>query len=349
MKDELSRRTFLGGAAVAATAGAGLLSATPARAASARGLAASPPAGFVPFSAPGRIVKVEKADCMQPNGAYPKPEDAKAMLERGLTELTGKSNLVESVKEFVHPDDKVCVKVNGIAVHSIAQSKEVVLPFVDALIAAGVKPQNITMLEQFYGFFASTRLTPQNLPSGVQINIHNNKDTTMDEILIPGTGVSTKFVRAFTDATAVINFSLIKDHSICGYTGCMKNMTHGCQIYPHYFHTHHASPQIALLYAQDVVKSRVRLNIAEGFRVMADGGPLGKQPQHVYPHGALYVSTDPVAMDATGWDIIEKYRADHHLPTLTAAGREPSYIRTAADMGLGVFDRQRIQVKTVSL
>jgi uncharacterized protein (DUF362 family) len=286
---------------------------------------------------------------MQANKIYPKPEDAKAMLERAMTELTGKTNLVDAVAQLVHKDDKVCVKINGIAEHNMGTNKELVLPFLDALIASGVRPQNITVLEQYFSFLMGTRVTAQNVPAGVNVVVHQNKDATMDEIMIPGTGVATKFVRALTEATAAINFSLIKDHSICGYTGCLKNMTHGCQIYPHYYHLHHASPQIALLYAQDVVKSRVRLNITDGYKVMADGGPLWKKPEYVYPHESVYVSTDPVAMDTIGAELVEKHRADHGLASLAAVGRPPAYIRAAGDLGLGVADRSKIQLKTVTL
>jgi uncharacterized protein (DUF362 family) len=347
-QDSLSRRTFLTGAAAAAVGGV-LLKSAPAYAVQGKNLAAAPPAGFVPFSAPGRIVQVSKHDCMMPNKIYPKADDAKMMLERALTELTGKPNLVEAVRLFVHPEDKVCVKVNGIAEQNMGTNKELVLPFLQAMIDTGVKPQNITVLEQYGSFLAGTRVNAQNVPAGVQVTVHQNKDATMDDLLIAGTGVSTKFVRALTEATAAINFSLIKDHSICGYTGCLKNMTHGCQILPHYFHTHHASPQIALLYAQDVVKSRVRLNITDGYKLMANGGPLWKQPQYVFPHESVYVTTDPVAMDATGVDIVEKSRAEHGLPTLAAAGRPPAYIQEAADLGLGIADRAKIQLRQITL
>ena len=79
-------------------------------------------------------------------------------------------------------------------------------------------------------------------------------------------------VRALTESTALINFALVKDHSICGYTGALKNMTHGCNVNPQDFHDHHASPQIALLAAQDVLRSRLRLCIIDGFKLMAHGG-----------------------------------------------------------------------------
>jgi len=187
------------------------------------------------------------------------------------------------------------------------------------------------------------------VPAGVKISIHANGDATMPERLIPGTGVRTKFCRALTESTAVVNFSLIKDHSICGYTGCLKNMTHGTQMYPHYFHSHHASPQIAVLYSQDIIKSRVRLNITDAFQIMANGGPLDKQPQFRFPYESVFVSTDPVAMDTIGWEIVEKFRADKGLRSLTAEGRAPAYIKTAAELGLGVAERSNIQVKELTI
>jgi uncharacterized protein (DUF362 family) len=350
-RDGVTRRRFLTGAAATAV-GTTLLKAPPAFAiqnADGANLWASPPAGFVPFASPGRIVKVTKSDCMQPNKLYPKADDAKAMLTRALTELTGKPDLVTAVGEFVHKDDKVCVKVNGIALQNMGTNKELVLPFLEAMIASGVKPENITVLEQYGSFLGGTRINQSNVPAGVKTSVHQNSDATMAERLIPGTGVSTKFVRVLTESTCAINFSLIKDHSICGYTGMLKNMTHGCQIYPHYYHTHHASPQIALLYAQDVIKSRVRLCISDGFKIMAHGGPLYKQPQYVFPHEAIYASTDPVAMDTIGSEIIEQSRADHGLRSLAAEGRPPAYIQAAADLGLGIADKSKIQLKTVAL
>jgi uncharacterized protein (DUF362 family) len=294
-------------------------------------------------------VKVSKADTLQNNKLYPKADVAKEMLTKALTELTGKPDLVTAVSQFVHKDDIVCVKVNGIAQSQMATNKELVLPFVEAMIQAGVPPKNITLLEQYPGFFNATRITAQNLPQGVKIATHSNGDATMDDRLIPGTGTTTKFVRYLTEATAAINFALVKDHSICGYTGALKNMTHGCSINPHAFHTHHASPQIALMYAQDVIKSRVRLCIADAFKIMADGGPLYKRPEFVKPHDAVYASTDPVAIDTIGWEAVEKARSEFNLKTLGEVGREPAYIKAAASLGLGVHERSQIQLKEVTI
>jgi uncharacterized protein (DUF362 family) len=346
--NDTTRRTFLGGA-VAAAATASLLTGREAFAKTTSELSAQPPAGFSPFAAPGRVVKVKKSGCLEANGLFPKADDAKEMLRRGLEELTGKADLVEAVKLFVHPQDKVCVKVNGIALQNMATNKELVLPFLQAMIAAGVPAASITVLEQYPGFMNGTRINAKNVPAGVSVVWHSNNDATMDWRDIPGTQRHTKFVRPLTEATALINFALIKDHSICGYTGALKNMTHGCSVNPQDFHDHHASPQIAILAAQDILRTRLRLNVIDGFKLMAQGGPLYKQPQYVIPHEAVYVSTDPVALDSIGADLVEKARAEFKLKSLTDEGRQPAYIRAAADLGIGIADPSKIVLREVTI
>lgn len=348
-----SRRAFLTGAAAAAV-GVGLLKSGVAHAegaasSSSSSLAATPPAGFVPFAAPGRIVKVTKADCLQVNQLYPKPDDAKKMLERALCEFSGKPDAVTAMKQFIHPEDTVTVKLNGIAMQNMSTNKELVLPILDILIAMGVPPEKITVSEQWGSYLIGTRVNEKNVPAGVKINIHNNTDAAMDERVIPGTGTKTKFVRALTDSTAVINVALLKDHSIAGYTGTLKNMAQGLQTHPAAFHGHHASPQLAMLCAQDAIKSRVRLCITDAFKLMADGGPTWKQPRFVFPHESVYVSTDMVAMDTIGAQLVDKARTDHGLPTLAAAGRPPAYIKTAADLGLGIADINQIQLREFAI
>lgn len=345
----MDRRDFLGGVA-ATTAAAALLRSSPARADTKAmpGLAASPPEGFVPMSVPGTVVRVKKPGCLEANGIYPKADDAKAMLTRALTELTGKADLVSSVRAFVHPQDKVCVKVNGIAQQNMATNKELVLPFVQAMIDSGVPAANITLLEQYGGFMSATRIRPKDLPAGVTQSCHANNDATMEWRNVPGGGRA-KFVRVLTESTALINFALVKDHSIQGYTGALKNMTHGCNCNPQDFHQRHGSPQIAILASQDVLRSRLRLCIFDGFKLMAHGGPLYKQPQYVVPHEAVYASTDPVAIDSIGWAEVEKARAGFGLKSLKDEGREPAYIRAAEDLGVGVADPKKITLREIAL
>ena len=343
----MDRRAFLAGAAASAAA-VTLLRSGVALAKDDPGLAASLPEGFLPLSIPGQVVRVKKSGCLEANGLFPKPDDAKAMLQRAMQELTGKADLADAVRLLVHPKDKVCVKVNGIAQQNMATNKELVLPFVEAMVAAGVPATSITLLEQYPGYFQATRIKPKDVPAGVAINIHVNNDATMDWRNVPGDRRA-KFARVLTESTALINFALVKDHSIQGFTGALKNMTHGCNINPQDFHDRHGSPQIAILAAQDILRSRLRLCILDGFKLMAHGGPLWKQPQYVVPHESVYVSTDPVAVDSIGWGEVEKARAGFHLKTLKDEGREPAYIAAAGDLGVGVADLKKITLRDVTL
>ncbi len=67
-------------------------------------------------------------------------------------------------------------------------------------------------------------------------------------------------------------------------------------------------------------------------------------PQWTWPFNGLLVARDPVALDYTGWRIIEAARAEKGFPTLKAARREPIYIATAADSAhrLGTNDPRQI-------
>lgn len=346
----VSRRAFLGGAAggalALATFGARATGEVPAVA----------PERFVPLAMPGKIVKVTKGNSLQPNGLWPTPEAARLLLERAMAELTGKSDLGAAFARFVHKDDRVAIKVNGIAGRigaTMATNKELVAEVVRGVVEAGVPATSIVVYEQFHSFLAGTRVIDRKgvldpaFPAGVRTTFHDNSDATMDVIRV--CGVPTRYVRALTEATAVINVAMIKDHSICGYTGCLKNMTHGSIINPGAFHDHLASPQIAELYAQSAVKSRVVLHIADAFKIIYEGGPLDRSPEHRVPHESVYASTDPVALDVIGWGEVEKLRRDKGLPSLKSVRREPSYIRIAADLGLGLFDLDRIHLREVRL
>jgi uncharacterized protein (DUF362 family) len=347
----LTRRDFVTGIAAVASAtalGAWTKGARAAEQNAAR--VAHPPAGFSPLSLPGRVVKVSgKGDfpgLMQKNQLWPKPEVARRLLEKAMMELTGAANLTDAMKRVVHPADTVAIKPNGIAGNSMATSFEFILPVVEACIAAGVPAEKITVFEQYPTYLLASRVgAPKyDLPKGVKTAFHNNRDHGMDGVRIYE-GISTKFCRQLIEATCVINMGLVKDHGICGYTGALKNITHGTIHNPEAHHAHGANPQIAMLYAYPAVTSRVRLHIADGMRLVYNGGPLLKDSTAAVPHGSLYVSTDPVALDKLGALAVDQERQKHGMKSLAQSGRAPKYIEVASELGLGVADVNQIRQK----
>ena len=318
---------------------------------------ASPPLGFSPLQRPGVVVKAECrgdfASMMQPNLLWPKPEVGRRVLESALTAFTGEASLPRALGRFVHPSDRVALKLNGIAGqrgYTMAFNFELTLPLIEGLMSLGVPAENITIFEQRYSFLRGGRITIDGyeLPHGVKIGVHNNHDAEMSPIAIYN-GIPTRFVRQVTQASAIIDLTMMKDHSICGFTGALKNMTHGQIVNPHDHHAHQCNPQIAMIYNHPILTSRVRLHISDAFKIIYEGGPLDTDPARRVPHGAVYVATDPVALDTVGTQVIETERREHGLPGLAAVGREPAYVRSAGELGLGVHDLNQIRLQSVTV
>jgi uncharacterized protein (DUF362 family) len=143
-------------------------------------------------------------------------------------------------------------------------------------------------------------------------------------------------------SNVLINVPVLKDHDGAGVTIALKNM-YGVIHNPNKYHPNGCDPYIADLNMLPDIRTRMRLTICDATTAMYEGGPAYK-PEHSWQANALIVSEDPVALDSTGWQIIERMRAEHGLKTLEADGRAPRYIATAADVQhrLGTNDAAKI-------
>jgi uncharacterized protein (DUF362 family) len=145
----------------------------------------------------------------------------------------------------------------------------------------------------------------------------------------------------------IINMPVLKDHGIAGVTGALKNH-YGSIHNPNKYHTNNCNPYIADLNSLEQIKSKQRLIIMDALNVQYQGGPA-YQRKWSAKFGALLLSSDPVAMDSIGWRIIEDLRTTAGLEPLKGSKREPIYIKTAADYGLGNDDPAKIQVKEIKI
>ena len=353
MSQRIDRRHFLAGTA----AGAGALAlhgkkaqaqaaAAPAAAGGANAsLAATAPTGFTPFSAPGVVVRVHRANSMRPGGLFPTQAAADAMVDRAVMELTGQHDVAAAWRQLVHPNDRVGIKTNGLGLRNIASNKETVLAIVRGVIAAGVPANQVWVYDQWNGFLMATRLTRRDLPAGVQMRTHNNHDLGRETRVASG---RTQYALPLLEATAIIGVPLVKDHSLSGFTGAMKNMTHGSIRNPEDFHRHQCSPQIAELYAHEAIRSRTRVHVMDAFKVLYDGGPQDNaNAREVYEH--VFMSTDPVALDRLGATLVDEYRTRNHMQSIAQRGDAARYIEHAAQLGLGVADPARITTRDVTV
>jgi len=84
----------------------------------------------------------------------------------------------------------------------------------------------------------------------------------------------------------------------------------------------------------------VVLTILDALRPQYAGGPF-PEPQYVINHGALYASRDPVAIDAIGLQLLDRFRKEGGLPALS---KNVGWIKSAEQIGLGVASPERIRV-----
>jgi uncharacterized protein (DUF362 family) len=346
----IDRREFLAGAAV----GAGALAWGTEAEAQGRGaptnFTATRPAGFTPFAAPGKVVKVHKAGSMRAGNLFPKVEAAAEMVERAVRELTGESTLAGAWRKFVHPSDTVGIKVNGLGLRNMASNKEVVYAIVNGVIAAGVPAANIVVLEQWSGFLSATRVARSELPAGVRTHVHTGTDLSAQTRTASG---QTWFSRGLLGCTAIIGVPLVKDHSLSGFTGAMKNLTHGLVKNPEDFHRNRdglnsRNHQIPDVYAHDAIKTRARVHIMDAFKVLYDRGPQDNPAARVV-YESVMASTDPVALDRIGVEIVDAQRTSHGMRSLERSGRGVRYLDYAQTLGLGVADRARINLVDVEM
>jgi uncharacterized protein (DUF362 family) len=112
----------------------------------------------MPGPFPGRVVEVNHPGAVKVDSTV-RHDAVKAMIDRGMRELTGADHAVDAWKRLFEPGDVVGIKVNPVgfkrrrnAVGAIS-SPEVLVEVVEGLKSAGVKPRDILVFERYASEF----------------------------------------------------------------------------------------------------------------------------------------------------------------------------------------------------
>jgi len=140
---------------------------------------------------------------------------------------------------------------------------------------------------------------------------------------------------------ALISVPVLKDHNLAGVSLGMKNF-YGAIHNPNKYHEDNCDPFIADVVSHRHIARKLRLTVCDGLRAQYHAGP-GVHPGFAWPLGGLIVSTDVVAADAVGADLLEKQRREKGLNSFAEEKRPARHIATAGARGLGVADLDRIQ------
>jgi uncharacterized protein (DUF362 family) len=343
------------------------------------GLAHAKPSPLgMPGLYPGRVVQVSERKAIVGNRVS-QPVVAK-MIERGLTELTGEKSLRAAWAKFIEPTDVVGIKINPSGAPACCSSPEIIREIISGAESVGVPTKNIVVWDR-YAYEIDIGSYQTLLPPGIRIvgiedgvgDVSGYDLNVFCEANFFGEWETRSYMAnvAVQGVTKIINVPTTKDHSASGVTGCLKNLGYGA--FNNVARSHRApysftNPLIGLMCSAEPLRSKSVLNIMDGMRLVWHGGPLTQVQDFIEQVGAIYIGTDPVALDTVELQAIDNKRRekgapsvwDHdpksitmnneeffHDPAKNLFFRQPGHIAAAGKLGLGISDLQKVDHRVV--
>jgi uncharacterized protein (DUF362 family) len=264
------------------------------------------------------------------------------VLDRALQALYDSDSARNAWRKAVRPGEIVGLKVNGLAGKGASTHPVLVEAICERLQEAGIASKNIIIWDRLNSDLESAGFRLES--NANRIRCLGNDSAGYDRELSVSGAAGSRVSQTLRMCDAVINLPVLKDHGITGVTLALKNLF-GAIHNPNKYHSNAGDPYIADVYMLPPIREKVRLAICDALTAQYEGGP-SYMPQWSWRYNGLLVSRDPVALDYTGWQIIERKRAEKGMKPLREMKREPRYIATAADgqHRLGVNDPNRIEL-----
>ena len=289
-----------------------------------------------------------------------------AMLERGLTAVTGKSNSREAWQSLVSTQDIVGIKVYSAP--GLAGSRvEVVAALIQSLLDAGIPPQHVVVWDkltsdlQSAGFTDLARRFPIRVTSchefgwddtAAHTNYYLGRLTWTDHEFgktEPEVGKRSFFSKLVTkELTKIINVAPLSNHYRAGVTGCLFSLAMGSVDNTQRFESSPENLAVAVpeIYAQDPLFEKVVLSIVDALLAQYQGESQTFL-HYTRPLNELRFSRDGLALDQLSLKDLAELRQMHSVlfPTNVLSTINKLYHENAPLMELGQSDPKRIRVE----
>jgi len=287
-----------------------------------------------------KVVEVRSANVLQDDKII--SAEAIKMFKAGLDALSPAANGDSFLKQLFPSGKKIGIKVNSLAGPRMSTSPELVYAFADVLYNSGHPKNDIIIWDRSErelkraGYTISARglgylcIATDTTGVGFANNLYSHKSI--------GSMVS-KIQAEMIDLS--VNFPVLKDHSLAGLSGCLKN-NYGMIHNPNKYHPNSCDPYQADLYSLDIISDKEKLAIFDAIYVQYNGGP-GYIDYWTEAYRAILLSTDAIALDTIGIQIIDKLRTQNGFNPLKESGREPIGVKTAGKNGLGCAEPDKIE------
>jgi hypothetical protein len=124
------------------------------------------------------------------------------------------------------------------------------------------------------------------------------------------------------------------------------NIAFGCYRNHRSAHSGNCEPFISETCAHFYATTKVPLIVLDATEGCFDGGPAPGSPDVLWRENAIYVATDPVALDVIARETLMAKRRAAGLYDKTSTCR---HIEGAAAKGLGIGDRSQIDLVTIKV
>jgi hypothetical protein len=316
-------------------------------------------------SGPGaRVVVVH--DPAATDAFRPIPERIVAMMNQGITNLTGKPGVVQAWQSLVSTQDVVGIKVFSAPGPNSGTRPAVVEAVVKGLLSAGLPPRNIIIWDKQLielrqaGYF--------DLAERYQVRVSSAAQAGYDETAFyenqlignlvwgelefdrKGPGIGRKsFVSKLINQrlTKIINVTPLLNHNEAGVSGNLYSLAFGGVDNVARFEANPSRLAVAVpeIYALTNLSDRVVLNIVDALICQYEGFERGLL-HYSSTLNQLRLSKDPVALDVMSLQDLERQRQAARAPSIKA---NAELYTNAALLELGVSDPKRIQVETLEI
>jgi len=330
----------------------------------------------MPGKFPGKVMHVKNSRSVVAD--EPVEKEAYLMIEKAMLELTGQKNIKKAWRTFVSPGEKIGLKVNPVAGKQLTTSHAVVKSVIKQLTISGIDKNDIIIWDRREMELKDTGFTAENYP-GIKIMGTEQQDENgsfvdgegkyygernidrewyywadvegeYDEETMPymvNGGKYSYFTKIVTqEVDKIINIPILKNAG-GSITNAMKNLAYGTVSNTGRLHAKLWNETCAEVCAFAPLRDKVVLNICDGLRGCFNGGP-GANPQFICNYNSILISSDPVAIDRIGYDIIAEKRISEGIQKSPNPGAL-TFLTMASDLGLGISDKEMIDLKVFDL
>lgn len=320
-------------------------------------------APLVPTTAPrARVVIVQDEDATE--SFKVNPAVVRALVQRGLTNFTGQSNLGAACRQLVSTQDVVGLKVFSAPGPQAGTRPAVVAGVIEGLLAAKIPPSHIIIWDLELADLK--RAGFDDLARAYGVRVAGSQDAGWDEKTFyesamlgqlvfgdlefqkKGVGVGRKsFVsRLLTkDITKIINISPLLNHNSAGVCGNLYSLALGSVDNTIRFEDSDSrlAQAVPEIYALPALGERVVLNIVDALLCQYQGEHIGRLHDSTALN-QLRFSTDPVALDVLSVQELIRQRSHAALLSNLRTNRLELY-QNAALLELGQADPRQIELR----